>query len=65
MELLGVHYVRPVLNASTVEEQPVGELSLWRAASRALSLSLSLFFSSRILAERVNTESRPLSGYSV
>lgn len=60
MELLGVHYVRPVLNASTVQERPVGELSLWRAASRA-----ALSPAPRILdAERVNSESRPLSGYS-
>jgi len=60
MELLEVHYVRPVLNASTVQERPAGELSLWRAAPRG-----ALSPAPRILdAERVNSESGPLSGYS-
>lgn len=64
MELLGVHYVRPVLNASTVPRErlrsgPAGTRSYRYGAPRA---ALS---GSRIPdAERVNSESRPLSGYS-
>lgn len=59
MELLGVHYVRAVLNASTVQEQPVAEESY-----RYGTLSPTLEFSTAkgLIANRVHCPATLLNG---
>lgn len=66
MELLGVHYMRLVLNASTVQECPVGEsYGAPRArfpTSNSPSLSLSLLKPKGLIANCVHCPATLLNG---